>query len=269
MISFFILIWSFVIYCPTHETTSTFYTVCSFCLVGNYPPRPQYYGPGAPPPGAPSSQPPPGQYQGRQMPNHQYPPGGYQQSWVPPSPGPMSNHVQGKGTPPPPGPSGSPRPINYLKQHLQHKGGAPGPGYMGSQTPPPPQGYGNGPGMHMGGPMGPPHHMGPPSQPMGPPISTPLPPTDPSQDPNAISQDNGVPPSSLSSTTTTTASGGHPVTSVITTGPDGATIDEASQQSTLSNASAGESCHASSPYFINLSQSFLCSFFDFWKNIIT
>ncbi|KAL5273718.1 ARID1B family protein [Megaselia abdita] len=220
---------------------------------GNYPPRPQYYGPGAPPPGAPTSQtgshvpPPPGQYQGRQMPNHQYPPGGYQQSWVPPSPGPMGNHVQGKGTPPPPGPSGSPRPINYLKQHLQHKGGPPGPGY-GSQTPPP-QGYGNGPGMHMGGPMGPPHHMGPPSQPMGPPISTPLPPTDPSHDPNAISQDNGVPPSSLSSTTTTTTSGGHPVTSVITTGPDGAAIDEASQQSTLSNASAasGEDPQCTTP----------------------
>lgn len=30
------------------------------------------------------------------------------------------------------------------------------------------------------------------------------------------------------------------ITSVITTGPDGAPIDEASQQSTLSNTSAGE-----------------------------
>lgn len=30
------------------------------------------------------------------------------------------------------------------------------------------------------------------------------------------------------------------VTSIVTTGPDGATLDEASQQSTLSNASAGK-----------------------------
>lgn len=47
-------------------------------------------------------------------------------------------------------------------------------------------------------------------------------------------QDNGI--SSGSS-----ASSQHPVTSIITTGPDGTTIDEASQQSTISNASAGMS----------------------------
>lgn len=35
------------------------------------------------------------------------------------------------------------------------------------------------------------------------------------------------------------ASSQHPVTSIITTGPDGTNIDEASQQSTISNASAG------------------------------
>lgn len=46
------------------------------------------------------------------------------------------------------------------------------------------------------------------------------------------SQDNGI--SSGSS-----ASSQHPVTSIVTTGPDGTTIDEASQQSTISNASAG------------------------------
>lgn len=46
------------------------------------------------------------------------------------------------------------------------------------------------------------------------------------------SQDNGL--SSGSS-----ASSQHPVTSIVTTGPDGTTIDEASQQSTISNASAG------------------------------
>lgn len=46
------------------------------------------------------------------------------------------------------------------------------------------------------------------------------------------SQDNGI--SSGSS-----ASSQHPVTAIVTTGPDGTTIDEASQQSTISNASAG------------------------------
>lgn len=47
-------------------------------------------------------------------------------------------------------------------------------------------------------------------------------------------QDNGVSSSGSSSN-----SSQHPVTSIVTTGPDGAPMDEASQQSTLSNASAG------------------------------
>lgn len=53
-------------------------------------------------------------------------------------------------------------------------------------------------------------------------------------------QDNG-----LSSSGSNSGSGGggahgnHPVTSLVTTGPDGSLIYEASQQSTLSNASAG------------------------------
>lgn len=45
--------------------------------------------------------------------------------------------------------------------------------------------------------------------------------------------DNGINSSGSS------ASSQHPVTSLITTGPDGTNIDEASQQSTISNASAG------------------------------
>lgn len=45
--------------------------------------------------------------------------------------------------------------------------------------------------------------------------------------------DNGINSSGSS------ASLQHPVTSIITTGPDGTNIDEASQQSTISNASAG------------------------------
>ncbi|XP_037923091.1 trithorax group protein osa isoform X4 [Hermetia illucens] len=223
---------------------------------GSYPPRPPYpsnYGP-TPPAGQPpptSNMPPgPGQYPNRPLPNHvggphsQFPP--YQTGWTPPSPqgpGMMSNHVQGKGTPPPSqaNVAGSPRQLNYLKQHLQHKGG-----YAGQQSPTPPQGYGNGPAMHP--PMGPPHHMGPPLGPtsMGPPTSAPQSTPPPSVTPTganshpdgsstpdpSMSQDNGV--SSSGSSTTSS----HPVTSVVTTGPDGTPLDEASQQSTLSNASA-------------------------------
>lgn len=54
-------------------------------------------------------------------------------------------------------------------------------------------------------------------------------------------QDNG-----LSSSGSNSVSGGggahgsHPVTSLVTTGPEGSLIDEASQQSTISNASAGK-----------------------------
>lgn len=176
------------------------------------------------------------------MPNHvaphqQYPP--YQQNWGPPQGPPqgmMQNHVPGKGAPPQ-SPQGSPRPINYLKQHLQVKGG-----YQQGQ-PPPPQGYGNGPGMHQ--PMGPPHHMGPPMTNMGPPQSTGAPQMPPNSHPDATSmpphpevvpppQDNGIPPSIGAGQLQQ-----HPVTSIVTTGPDGTTLDEASQQSTLSNASAG------------------------------
>nr|XP_014088851.1 trithorax group protein osa isoform X3 [Bactrocera oleae] len=250
---------------------------------------PSGYAPSQPPTNQPTSansMPPGGgpQYPGRPMPNHtgsggphaQYPP---YQNWVPPSPqgGPggggapggasaagMGNHVQGKGTPPPGGPpqppgGGSPRPLNYLKQHLQHKGG------YGS-GPAPQQGYGNGPGMHPGMPMGPPHHMGPPHGPtnMGPPTSTPpqsMGGVGPigsmvavsgnvgsgvvlSGDGEHISQDNGI-----SSSGSSTASGPHPVTSVVTTGPDGTPIDEVSQQSTLSNASAasGEDPQCTTP----------------------
>lgn len=165
----------------------------------------------------------------------------------------MQNHVPGKGAPPN-SPQGSPRPINYLKQHLQVKGG-----YQQQGQPPPSQGYGNGPGMHP--PMGPPHHMGPPmTTNMGPPQSTTgsMPPQNmpPNSHPDATSmpphmesaqqqqqqpgqqiqsQDNGIPPPPQQQQQLS-----HPVTSIVTTGPDGTSLDEASQQSTLSNASAGE-----------------------------
>lgn len=245
---------------------------------GNYSPRAQYPGYGnqhhPPPPNSPSQYRP---MQNHVSPasHPQYPPHGpYHQVWPPPpqqnqanNPGAMSNHIQGKNIGPPPPqspqqqqgppqppnqqqqqpppqqqqqqqPGGSPRQLNYLKQHLQHKGG-----YQG--TTPPPQGY-NGPGIH---PMGPPagHHMGPPTgiSTMGPPATTGTPPSSHMAQeggmggippPNihhpegmSVSQDNGMPSQTS-----------HQATSLITTGPDGAALDEVSQQSTLSNTSIGE-----------------------------
>lgn len=233
---------------------------------GNYPPRAQYTGyagqHGPPPPNS--------QYP-RPMQNHvnpQYPPHApYHQVWPPPpqnsgnssSPGAMTNHIGGgKNIGPPsaqspqqqapgqpvqpqtqlpgqqqqkPGgpqqqqqqPGGSPRQLNYLKQHLQHKGG-----YQQGSTPPP-QGFGNGPGgIH---PMGPPsHHMGPPTSAMGPP-GTPPSHIDQMHHPEGmVPQDNGM----------SSQASHQQATSIITTGPDGTQLDDASQQSTLSNTSIGK-----------------------------
>lgn len=52
--------------------------------------------------------------------------------------------------------------------------------------------------------------------------------------------DNGLSSSGSNSGSGSGAHANHPVTSLVTTGPDGSLIDEASQQSTLSNASAGK-----------------------------
>ncbi|XP_039288877.1 trithorax group protein osa-like isoform X12 [Nilaparvata lugens] len=185
-------------------------------------------------------------------------------------PGPQPTGPSGPSGPPP-GPQTPPQPSNasprshtpphYLKQHLQHKVGLSGAGGM---PPSPGGGYpsnagGPMPPHHHGGPMGPPpQHMGmgppPPSsmgppppnshhdQPMPPPASTPsggpLPPHSPHM---ADMHDNGI-TTTASGTVMTSVSGsqttGGSVTSVVTTGPDGTPMDEASQQSTLSNASA-------------------------------
>ncbi|XP_054270546.1 trithorax group protein osa-like isoform X4 [Macrosteles quadrilineatus] len=222
---------------------------------GNYGPRPQGYQGYGSQPQSNSALPPGAQYPPRPLPNHtphsQFP--GYQ-GWGAGSPGPGGmNHLgPGKGgptqpssapptsanTPPAPPPAtNSPRSHTpphphqaYLKQQLQHKAAY---GNAGSGMPPSPGSYPNNAG---GLGMGPPHHhpMGPPS--MGPPNSHmsqhdgPMPPppasTPPTTAPSDL-HDNGI---------TTTASG--TVTTLVTTGPDGAPIDEASQQSTLSNASA-------------------------------
>lgn len=72
----------------------------------------------------------------------------------------------------------------------------------------------------------------------------PMPP--PSSTPNSHNQinsemmDTGITTTAAGSLAThVTAASGGSVTSVVTTGPDGTPIDEGSQQSTLSNASAG------------------------------
>jgi AT-rich interactive domain-containing protein 1 len=237
-----------------------------------YPPRPQaniqYPGQGY---GPPASQAPPNnnmspqQYPNRSsnhMQNSQFTP--YQQSWQ----GPVTL-AKGNGPPqapgsPSPGPAGPPRPPHYLKQHLQHKmgfGNVPG---SAPPSPSPPQNYHMGPpppGHHHSG-MGPPPTMGPPNMP---PASSPLMPNShshdgpmppPSSTPNSHTQmgsemlDNGITTTAQGgmSTHVTTASGGS-VTSVVTTGPDGTPIDEGSQQSTLSNASAasGEDPQCTTP----------------------
>lgn len=63
--------------------------------------------------------------------------------------------------------------------------------------------------------------------------------------PPDLSQDNGI------SSSGSSASSQHPVTSIVTTGPDGTTIDEASQQSTISNASAGKEIKKFPIYQVN------------------
>ncbi|XP_025834500.1 trithorax group protein osa isoform X2 [Agrilus planipennis] len=230
-----------------------------------FPPRPQsntQYSPqGYGPPvsqAPPNSNMPPQQYPNRSVSNHmnnsQFSP--YQQ-WLNPAVS-TGNHLSGvKATPAPQAPnSPSPstaRPPHYLKQHLQHKMGF---GSNSSPTPlsaSPPQNFQMGPpptSHHHTG-MGPPPSMGPPNVP---PATSPLltnshlhdgPMPPPSSTPNSHHQvnsdimDNGITTTSASSmSTNVTSVSGNTVTSVVTTGPDGTTIDEGSQQSTLSNASA-------------------------------
>ena len=206
----------------------------------------------------------PQQYVGRSvaasnhMGNSQFP--SYQQTWTGATAS-SGNHIslggKGNGAPPPassPSP-GPPKPPQYLKQHLQHKMGFTNVTPSMPPSPSPPQNYHMGPpimGHHHSG-MGPPSSMGPPNiPPATSPLMTnnhshesaPMPP--PSSTPNSHNQmtsdilDNGITTTASGSlSTTVTAASVGSVTSVVTTGPDGTPIDEGSQQSTLSNASAG------------------------------
>ncbi|XP_065166302.1 trithorax group protein osa isoform X4 [Atheta coriaria] len=239
--------------------------------------------------GPPASQPPPNNsmppqpvvFPNRGVPNHspQFPP--YQQPWPGGPPVSAGNHLAapgkgGSGPPPPAGAPNSPssgpqRPPHYLKQHLHNKmgfGGTP-PSSM-PPSPSPPTNYHMGPppvGHHLSG-MGPPPSMGPPNMP---PATSPLlqnnhphdggPMPPPASTPNSHHPLSAGPPphEMMDNGITTTAGGGMgthvtsaaggSVTSVVTTGPDGTPIDEGSQQSTLSNASAasGEDPQCTTP----------------------
>ncbi|XP_063239673.1 trithorax group protein osa-like isoform X3 [Bacillus rossius redtenbacheri] len=227
-------------------------------------------GPGAGQSPQANSMGPAGQYPSRPIPNHvshsQF--AGYQ-AWggpgmgqAPPGPAMMGAKAPGMqpGVAPPATNTPGPRPHtppHYLKHHLQQKMGfgVSGGGAVGYSSGPGP-GPGNGPGMgppavgmhHHAGGMGPP----PPTSSMGPPVTAAAP-----QLPNSHGQEEPMPPPSaaelgadepvvttaasapVAGTATNVApSAPGSVTSVVTTGPDGAPIDEVSQQSTLSNASA-------------------------------
>nr|XP_023018213.1 trithorax group protein osa isoform X3 [Leptinotarsa decemlineata] len=239
-----------------------------------YPPRPpsnvqypgQAYGPPSSQPPPPNNM-PPQQFPSRSAPNHlqnsQFPP--YQQSWQ----ASISQSSKGNGPNPPtqtPGsqsPGPTTRPPHYLKHHLQHKMGFQNVPGSAPPSPSPPQNYHMGPpsGHHHSG-MGPPSTMGPPNMP---PASSPLLPNNhphdapmppPSSTPNSHTQmvsdmmDNGITTTAQGGLNThVTAAAGGSVTSVVTTGPDGTPIDEGSQQSTLSNASAasGEDPQCTTP----------------------
>ncbi|CAG9761619.1 unnamed protein product [Ceutorhynchus assimilis] len=180
----------------------------------------------SPMPPNPGGYPPP-HYKGMVPPQNSqqmpfYPPQGQypgQQSYAPRPPGnfgPPPNQQQQQQYGPP---STNMRPTHYLKHHLQHRMGFVAPG----ATPPSPQNY------HMW-PPSPNNHLHENSMP--PPSST----------PNSYAPvmnemlDNGVTTMPQMNTQVTATSTGS-VTSVVTTGPDGAPIDEGSQQSTLSSAS--------------------------------
>ncbi|CAL4091575.1 unnamed protein product, partial [Meganyctiphanes norvegica] len=217
-------------------------------------PYPQNFPPGGPqqgpPGGPPSSMPPSQQYPPRQSPHNNhvpsqpygYPPFGHQ-SWgsqgmnhgPPGGPGMMPSSGQNmpgsKGAPGQPGQPGGPNSVGgprphtpphpYLKHGLPpHKMG--GPGYPGG-----PQMYPNGPGQGPGGmPPGMPG-MGNNRDAMGnnmpPPTTTPQPLTPNSQ---PMESEHGVGPPSNNSNPPPIGPDGNPL------------VDEASQQSTVSNTSA-------------------------------
>ncbi|KAK0164244.1 hypothetical protein PV328_002893 [Microctonus aethiopoides] len=232
---------------------------------GGYPPpRPHMQFPqGYPPPT--NSQPPPNNQYQPARPNNmvQYPPYPHKMGFnnvppgMPPSPGPPQGYGGGGG-------------VGLIPPNAPVMGGSGGGGIgnMGPPTssmgppPPSPNHIGNQPGPPPPPPpSGPPNismaHSHPPAAtpplnhegtPMPPPSTTPNSHPAPAPTPTSHNPADLAAESSNDSGITTTASGtaainvtstsSGTVTSVITTGPDGTSIDEGSQQSTLSNASA-------------------------------
>lgn len=222
--------------------------------------------------GSPMNQGPPGSMMGATSSNHLAPGGKgscgpVSSQGAPPPPGNATQQQTQPSNASPSPRSHTPPHQAYLKQHLQHKvgfasGGSgmpPSPGsYSSNSTPPgmgPPHHHPMGPPHHPG--MGPPPTMGPPNShaghheggPMPPPSSTPnshpgmghVEVSAPGNPPGPVDlHDNGITTTAtgtvMTSVSGSTSQGG--VTSLVTTGPDGAPMDEASQQSTLSNASA-------------------------------
>ncbi|XP_008551461.1 trithorax group protein osa isoform X4 [Microplitis demolitor] len=229
---------------------------------GGYPPpRPHMQFPQNYPPPTNSQPPPNNQYQPARPNNMvQYPSYPHKMGFnsvppgMPPSPGPPQGYgsASGGGLVPPnaPGMGGS---IGNMGPPTSSMGPPPpSPNHIGNQPgppppPPPPPGPPSGPMGHPHPPAATPplNHEG---SPMPPPSTTPNSHPAPAPTPTSQSSADLAAETSNDSGITTTASGttainvtstsSGTVTSVITTGPDGTSIDEGSQQSTLSNASA-------------------------------
>ncbi|XP_046823399.1 trithorax group protein osa isoform X2 [Vespa crabro] len=216
------------------------------------PPRPHMQFPQGYPSPANSQPPPNNQYQPPNRPNNlvQYPPYAHKMGFnnvppgMPPSPGPPQVYaVSGAtgGMVPPGTPSVAV--IGNMGPPASSMGPPPpSPNHVSNQPPPPSSAV---PHIHTPAATPPLNHEG---SPMPPPSTTPN--SHPTSTPTPTSHNSTdlTPETSNDSGITTTASGtssinvtstsSGTVTSVITTGPDGTSLDEGSQQSTLSNASA-------------------------------
>ncbi|XP_014604814.1 PREDICTED: trithorax group protein osa isoform X1 [Polistes canadensis] len=215
------------------------------------PPRPHMQFPQGYPSPANSQPPPNNQYQPPNRPNNlvQYPPYAHKMGFnnvppgMPPSPGPPQVYaVSGATGMVPPG-TPSVAVIGNMGPPTSSMGPPPpSPNHVSNQPPPPSSAV---PHIHTSAATPPLNHEG---SPMPPPSTTPN--SHPTSTPTPTSHNSTdlTPETSNDSGITTTASGtssinvtstsSGTVTSVITTGPDGTSLDEGSQQSTLSNASA-------------------------------
>ncbi|XP_076222922.1 trithorax group protein osa isoform X8 [Nomia melanderi] len=215
------------------------------------PPRPHVQFPQGYPSPANSQPPPNNQYQAPNRPNNlvQYPPYTHKMGFnsvppgMPPSPGPPQvyggSNTTGMvppGTPgvavignmgPPASSMGPPPPSpNHISSQPPSTSSAVSHLHTPAATPPL---------NHEGSPMPPPS-----TTPNSHPTSTPTSTSHSSSDlTTETSNDNGITTTaSVTSSINVTSTSSGTVTSVITTGPDGTSLDEGSQQSTLSNASA-------------------------------